>query len=79
VSSDSGAEALSMADPVHGAAAMPESSLPIRPNHRWLRGVLTVISALVLGLCLLMWCWNEAPGTASVAVSQTDGQVSGGE
>ena len=69
-----------MTYPVHGAAAMPESSQPIlRPSHRWLRGVLTVISALVLGLCLLMWCWNEAPGTASVAVSQADGQVSSGD
>ena len=64
---------------VHGAAAMPESSQPVRPDHRWLRGFLTVVSALVLGLCLLMWCWNEVPGTASVAVSQTDGQVSSGE
>jgi|GEM_PF-4136612 hypothetical protein len=58
---------------------MLESTQPIRPSHRWLRAVLTVISALVLGLCLLMWCWNEAPGTASVAVSQADGQVSSGE
>ena len=68
-----------MTYPVHGVTAMPESSLSTRPSHRWLRGVLTVISALLLGVCLLMWCWNEVPGTASVAVSQTDAQVSGGE
>ncbi|HEX7814253.1 hypothetical protein [Dyella sp.] len=49
-------------------------SLPPRSDHRWLRAILTVISVMVLGACILMWCWNEAPSTASLAVSQSGGE-----
>lgn len=56
-----------------GVAAVSES-LPPRSDHRWLRAILTVISVMVLGACILMWCWNEAPSTASLAVSQSGGE-----